>query len=223
MSMPGKHVEGSAAATPEGWVPVERRWVGLDRRTIAPALVVLGLAIVMSVVPYSIDQAVSYKEEVAAGDEMQLDSTLGSSVRFVPTPGWGIADGLRVGNPRAGGTYPSSAEVVNGDVGLFVKVAPFDGDAEALLQQIRETTDALNDEAGFHVVGDPVPFQTATGDVGVIANYQATGSEGLLAALVYDGAGVEIVATGPQDTPAATVEDIARMIASVSYQEGGAA
>lgn len=204
---------------PEGWVPVEQRWLGLDRRTIPPALVVIGLWLVMVIVPASLNQAVEYDDEVVAGDVMQL----GARVTFVPTPGWGIEEGLRASDATNSGEYPPDAKVVDGDVSLRVITAPFDGDAEALLDQIKETTDALNDEAGFHVVGDPVPFQTAAGEVGVIARYEATGSKGLLAALVFDGLGVEMIATGPQDTPTETVEDIARMIASVSFQGGGSA
>jgi hypothetical protein len=207
-----------ASTRPEGWVPVERRWLGLDRRTMAPALIVIGLALVLSIVPSAINQVVAYHDEVKVGDVMQL----GTNVRFVPTPGWGIVDGLRVGNATAGGAYPPTAKVVNGDVALSVTTAPFSGDADALLDQVKETTDALHHEAGFHVVSSAVPIQTAQGAEGVIARYEATGSKGLLAAFVFDGEGVQVVATGPPDTPESTVEDIARMIASVSHQAGGA-
>lgn len=33
---------------PETWIPADRRWWGLDRRTVAPALVVFGLALVLA-------------------------------------------------------------------------------------------------------------------------------------------------------------------------------
>ncbi|MFD6057503.1 hypothetical protein [Rhodococcus wratislaviensis] len=32
------------------WVPVDRRWFGLDRATIAPALIVLAVASVMALI-----------------------------------------------------------------------------------------------------------------------------------------------------------------------------
>ncbi|MER5837642.1 hypothetical protein ABT116_44625, partial [Streptomyces sp. NPDC002130] len=39
------------------WVPVDRRWFGLDRTTILPAAIVLAVAIVMSIVIPQINDA----------------------------------------------------------------------------------------------------------------------------------------------------------------------
>jgi hypothetical protein len=64
-----------------------RRSAGIDRRTVGPALLVLALAVLMSVVLPSIDSATSYRDQVEKGDVAE------------------IADGLTM-LPASGGTWP---------------------------------------------------------------------------------------------------------------------
>ena len=98
----GRHVA-------HAWVPVERRWFGLDRRSLLPALVVFVIAIVLrSVIPW-IDQAVPGHDVVRAGDRLNLDRGL----TVTPPVGWELVDGLLVGastvQPGAGSpTYGRS-------------------------------------------------------------------------------------------------------------------
>ena len=79
----------------QGWVPVDRRWLGLDRPTIAPTLTVFALAIVMVVVLPFIDATVSY-DTAKAGDVIEVQG----DVTFVPEAGWAITSGIRAGDPR---------------------------------------------------------------------------------------------------------------------------
>ena len=124
----------------ETFVPADRRWLGLDRRTLAPTLVVFALAFVMTVVLPIIDVAISYDDKVIPGDVLAVDG----DVTFVPEPGWGITAGVRQGAAPAGGQYPPKATVVDGGVTFTVRSATFHGDANALLDQIKTTTDALS-------------------------------------------------------------------------------
>ncbi|MGH3461323.1 MAG: hypothetical protein ACRDP9_07585 [Kribbellaceae bacterium] len=204
------------AARPRDWVPVERRWLGLDRATIPPALVVLALAILMAVVVPAVDHAVPGGTRVRAGDEVALRG----GISFVPATGWILTDGvLRGREPRAG--VGSTATVTDGPVALTVRTAPFTGTPTALLEQIKDTTDALNGSHGLHITGDVQAVQTAGGQRGVIARYRGTSSDGAIAAFVVDGTGVEVVVTGPPDVPGDPSAAIAGMIAGIA-PEGGA-
>lgn len=198
----------------EGWVPVERRWLGLDRRTIVPALVVLVLGIVLANVIPAINGAIAYDDEVRAGDVIGLKA----GVRFVPTPGWGITEGRRVGDETRSRIFTASATVEEGDVAFVVRTAPFAGDANALLEQLEEIDDKLRDDRGVHTTGEAHAIATNSGINGVLKRYTGTKTDGLLAAFVVDGTGVQVVLAGPPgelDEPAA---DVGRMIASITHE-----
>lgn len=199
------------------WVPVDRRWLGLDRRTIVPALVVLALALVMGSVIPAINDSVSYDDKVVAGDVIEVDG----GVTFVPSVGWGITDGVRTGQRPLSGSYPDTATVVDGDVSFSIRTAPFKGDASALLEQIRATTTALDGSQGFHFTSDPTDIVTAHGDRGVAARFQGARSDGLIAAFVFGDRGVQVTAYGAPDATAGPAEDIAAMIASIEHVNEG--
>jgi hypothetical protein len=50
----------------------QRRFLGIDRRTVGPALVVVGLAVVMSIVLPSIDSGTAYSQEAHTGDVVEI-------------------------------------------------------------------------------------------------------------------------------------------------------
>jgi hypothetical protein len=203
-------------AVPQTWIPVERRWLGLDRATLAPALVVLALAAVMALAAPAIDHAVSGGTRVRAGDVMVLQG----GVQFVPAAGWELTDGiLRGEEPRAGN--PASATVVDGPVALTVRTGPFPGTPLALLEQIKQTTDELHGKHGLHVTGGATAIQTASGEHGVIARYQGTSSNGALATFVIGGTGVEVVVTGPPKLPTDPAQVASGMITSISAEPAG--
>src|SRR6218665_2596803 len=74
----------SPLAPIEGHVPVEHRFLGLDRRTTPLALVLVAIAAVFLVVVPSIDRAVGWDDAIEAGDVIDL----GDGVTFVPPEGW---------------------------------------------------------------------------------------------------------------------------------------
>jgi hypothetical protein len=195
-----------------GWVPADERLFGVDRRTIAPTLAVFALAIVMSVVLPVINAKVPYDDIVKAGDALQLQG----DVTFVPEAGWGITSGVRVGKAPLSGEYPATATVEHRAVKFSVHTAPFDGDANKLLDQIETTSEALNRGRGVHVAGAHTTIVTDQGKQGATARVTGPHSGGVIAAFVFDGRGVEAVATGPSDAGADLTGAVFGMIRSIS-------
>lgn len=200
-----------------GWVPADERLFGVDRRTIAPTLAVFALAIVMSVVLPIVNAQVPYHDIVKAGDVLQLQG----DVTFVPEAGWGITSGLRAGNAPLSGAYPARATVEHKAVKFTVRTAPFDGDADKLLDQIETTSEALNRGRGVHVAGRHTTIVTDQGKQGATARVTGPHTGGVIAAFVFDGRGVEAVATGPTDAGPELTTAVLQMIRSISHPRGG--
>ena len=209
--------ESSAASGPsydpdDSWVPADERLFGLDRRTIAPTLTVFALAFVMSVVLPLINTKVPYHDIVKAGDVIELRG----DVTFVPEAGWGIKSGVRAGNAPLSGEYPDHATVVDADVKFTVRTAPFHGNANALLDQIEKTSDALNRGRGVHVTGRHTTIVTDQGKQGTTARVIGPQKSGVIAAFVFDGRGVAAEATGPSGSDQEPTAAVLRMIRSIS-------
>ena len=207
----------SAAATPrfepdERWVPADERWFGLDRRTIRPTLAVFTLTIVMSVILPVINATVPYHDIVKAGDVLELEG----DVTFVPEAGWGITSGLRAGHAPLSGEYPATATVEDGAMKFTVRTGPFHGDADKLLDQIEATSEALNRGRGVRVTGAQKTIVTDHGRQGAVARVSGPHSGGVLVAFVFDGRGVEAVATGPTDISEQEAAGVIRMVRSIN-------
>jgi hypothetical protein len=210
-------VEASRFEPDAGWVPADERLFGVDRRTIAPTLAVFALAIVMSVVLPVINAKVPYDDSVKAGDVLQLQG----DVTFVPEAGWGITSGVRAGNAPLSGEYPATATVEHSAVKFTVRTAPFDGDANKLLDQIETTSEALNRGRGVHVAGAHTTIVTDQGRHGTTARVTGPHTGGVIAAFVFDGRGVEAVATGPSDARPELTAAVFRMIRSIRHPGEG--
>lgn len=216
--MPDHEIEKSSAPSParfepdEGWVPADERLLGVDRRTLAPTLAVFALAIVMSVVLPVTNAKVPYDDIVNAGDVVQLQG----NVTFVPEAGWSITSGVRAGDVPLSGEYPATATVRDEAVKFTVHTAPFDGDANKLLDQIETTSEALNRGRGVRVTGAHTTIATDQGKQGATARVTGPHTGGVIAAFVFGGRGVEAVATGPSDTRPELTAAVLRMIRSIS-------
>jgi hypothetical protein len=195
-----------------GWVPADERVFGVDRRTIAPTLAVFALVIVMSVVLPVVNAMVPYADIVKAGDVMQLQG----DVTFVPEAGWGIKSGVRAGNAPLSGAYPATATVEDKAVKFTVRTAPFDGDANKLLDQIETTSEALNHGRGGQVASAHTGIVTDQGKQGATARVTGPHTAGVIVAFVFEGRGVEAVAIGPSDTDPEPTAAVFRMIRSIS-------
>jgi hypothetical protein len=196
------------------WVSVERRWLGLDRRTIPPALVVLALGILIAKVIPAIERAIPYDDQVVAGDVIGVEN----GVTFVPPTGWGITEGRRVGDEPRGGAFTPSATVEDGDAAFRVTASPFRGDSNALLDQLDELDEKLKDDRGLHTTGPAHAVATGSGIDGVLKRYSGTNTDGLLAAFVADGVGIRAVLTAPPGELADQRQEIDRMIASIRHK-----
>lgn len=198
---------------PDDWVPVEHRFLGLDRRTIAPALVVLALAFLCATVVPAIDAAIEAENPVRPGDVLNL----GKGLTMVPAQDWNIVTGLRLGDetnaPATGGAPP--VELSNGTVRLRVALGPFAGNPNALLDQINQVNTELDDIDQFATTGDRVSVSTASGETGVVETFTGSDVVGKIAAFVHDGTGVEVLVVGLPEDMARHQEDIEAMVESI--------
>lgn len=207
---PAPAPERDTPPPPSDWVPADRRWAGFDRRTLWPAFFVAGFALLLNLGAPALNAAVGYHDPVRTGDVMALPKGAG----FVPVAGWNVESGVRL---ATGLTPPAETRLAHGDVAFSVTVGAFSGDARALVDQIKKTTDAIHGSADLHVTGEPAEIATAAGDRGMAVRYHSTSAEGVLAAFVRDGSGVEIVVSGPVGLSTADVRDVATMIDSLRF------
>ncbi|MGH1565262.1 hypothetical protein [Mumia sp. DW29H23] len=196
-----------------GWVPVERRWFGFDRRTIAPALVVLAVALFFNLALPAIDDAVPYDDPVEAGDVMVLRD----GVTFAPPVGWEIEDGVRRGEEPVNSSTPTTATVSNGRVTVRLTTGPFDGTPQELLDQLEKTTDALN-KSGPKVTGGRASVRTDSGVTGVMARYVSASTDGAITAFVVDGVGLEVEVVAAKAAPTGDAQAVASLIRSITFE-----
>jgi hypothetical protein len=199
----------------------ERRSWGIEPRTVVPALVVLGLALVMSVVLPSIDSATAYRDQVHRGDIAEIASGL----TLVPASGWELASGALVGETRSPIGTTAATELVDGSVNFSVQAAPFDGKPSALLTRINKINDDLHHVRGRAAgTTDRYAVRTRQGVVGVAEDFVGVARQGSVVAFVFrshrrstrsQGEGVEIVVGGPTGEISRLRDDIVAMIRSV--------
>ncbi|MCR1785272.1 hypothetical protein KVF89_22220 [Nocardioides carbamazepini] len=190
-------------------VPVEHRFLGLDRRGFPYAFSVLAIFLVATVVVPRIDKAINWDDPVAAGDQLALSER----IVFTPATGWNVQSGFRAphGEPagRSGG-----AALTGGGVVLTVAPDSFDGTPTELLAQIQKVTSATDDPS-FRVDGKASTVSTMSGEVGVLQSYSSVRGDGLIAAFVIDGTGIKVTAYGPPVQLKAAAERVHAMITSI--------
>jgi len=199
----------SSSTTSTGRVPVEHRLLGLDKRSFPPALFVVAVFLVATVLVPRVNDAIAWDDPVRAGEQLALTD----SVAFTPATGWNVERGFRVG---AGGSAVTSGEATVAGAGVTFDIVPdtFDGTPAELLDQIEKVTSRTGDPT-FQVEGDPATITTPAGDVGVIQTYSSVNADGLVAAFVIGDTGLEITAYGPPAQMTAAADDIHDMIASI--------
>jgi hypothetical protein len=208
----------SPVATPESKarVPVEHRFLGLDKRSFPYAFFVIAVFLVATVVIPRINDAIDWDDPVQAGDRLLV----ADGIVFTPTTGWNVESGVRLGGGSAVGK--SGEATVSGDGVTFDVVADsFDGTPAELLDQIEKVTSATGDES-FTIDGDPATITTPSGETGVIQTYSSVTGDGLIAAFVIDGTGVKVTAYGPPAQMTAASDDIDDMIASIERTDSDA-
>ena len=202
-----------------------RRAPGIDRRTVGPALLVLALAALMSVVLPSIDGATSYRDQVDKGDVAEIADGL----TLVPATGWDLATGALVGHTRSLVGTTATTEVVDGSVELEVQTAPFDGTPSALLTRVNKIdADLERLRGGATATTRRYAVRTRQGAVGVAQDFVGVHKQGTIVAFVFRSRGqstssqaeatregVVAVAAGPKGSISRRRDDIVAMIRSI--------
>lgn len=186
-----------------GHVPVEHRWLGLDRRTIPLALVVLGVMLVFMVAIPVVNDVVGWDDETRAGDVLNL----GQGVTFVPPVGWELTSGIRVGDePVSGITGDGAASIGTGGVQVTVNRGNFDGTPDELLDQVNRlrTASDADENRSFKVTGPRATVTTASGLTGVSEAYTSANGEGRVLAFTLDAGKGATTPTGVTITIDAT-------------------
>lgn len=204
---------------PDGWVPVEHRILGIDRRTIAPALAVLAFVVFVAVVLPAVDESVAYDDPIASGDVMDL---VAGKLTFVPAEGWNRVDGSLVGE-GAVESVGSASNVVIEDVSVSITTGEFQGTPDELLDQINDLNDALEDPRGLGVAGPREEVTSASGLTGVAETFTGLDERGIAAAFVVEvdgtSVGVEVVVRGSVESIEDHIEEIATMLDSMSLAD----
>ena len=198
-----------------GRIPVEHRVLGLDRRSFPPALFVIAVFVLATIVIPGINSAVSYDDPVLAGQRMALAGDL----VFTPAVGWEVIEGHRV---QPDGTISASGDVKLTGNGVTFVVTPgaFTGSPSGLLTQVAKFSSSTSDPS-FQVVGDPVTVTTDSGETGVAQAYRSIDGDGVVAAFVIDGTGLKITAYGQTPQMVAASDTLTAMVASIARVNSG--
>ena len=202
-----------------------RRFLGIDRRTIAPALLVLALALLMSVVLPAIDAGTPYHHAVRAGDVAEV----AGGITLVPASGWSLADGALAGRTRSPVGDTAQTELVDGSVDFFVQAAPFAGTPAALLARINRIDADLHRARGrAAATSHHYTVTTRQGVGGVAEDFVGLARQGSVVAFVFRSRGpstgptgqpvregVEIVVSGPSGSLDRRRDVVVRMIRSI--------
>ena len=193
-------------------VPVEHRFLGLDRRTFPFAIAALAVwALWVIVVPW-VDRQVSWDDPIRAGDVLRVTD----NVTLTPIAGWGLESGLRTRDRTSSGAKASGNVLLTNDgVQFAITSGPWKGTPAALLRQITKVTTTTSGDESLHFTAATRSIETEAGDAGVIEAFASGRASGLIAAFVFDGQGLEIQAVGPPEQLNSNVRDIAAMIASL--------
>lgn len=159
----------TAPEPPRGWVPVEHRFLGLDRRTFKPALIALVIALVLAYGLPALNAAIPWHNEIRAGDRLDL----GAGATAVPPVGWQLQSGTLTG---AAATSPATLQAVlaTGGATIELRGAPYRGSADAFLDQVERSE---GDVPG--VDGARGTVTTAAGLTGVVQAGTGPGGDAL--------------------------------------------
>jgi len=203
---------------PDNWVPVEQRWLGLDKRTIAPGLIAILLVIVFTVVVPAIDDSMEYDRQIEAGDVIDL----GAGLTIVPPVGWGFPSGSLTSDDTIGGAEQVShleASLENSGLTVSITTGEFNGTPDQLLEQMVALNESYTNIDNSRALTESTTLTTASGLSGVIQAFAGVNIDGLLAAFMVDGIGIEIVVQGPRNSLLVNAETIAMMFDSLTYSD----
>lgn len=183
-------------------VPVEHRVLGLDRRTITPAVIIAAIVLFYAVlIPY-VDGLVDHDSAVEPGTSV----VIGAGVSLVPPAGWEITDRTALDE--------GSLELHNSGIIVNANVGPFNGDLDDLLAY----ADGLVDDAESAVVHHEArSIVAADGTAGLEEQWDGLNTQGLLAVFSDGTVGVVITVEGPEPMVTRHQQELDQMITSVRF------
>jgi hypothetical protein len=199
-------------------VPVEHRWLGLDRRSIPYGLVAFGVVALWAWVMPWVSAQVAWDDTTRTGEAFQVTT----EVTMTVPPGWGVVSGLRTVDEPRGGDEVREAEqtvLVKDGVVFAIQQGPFDESPTRLLDQANRITGAQ--VSGYHVSGESHNVTTAAGLRGVTQSFTSATGAGTVTAFVVDGQGIEVQVAGPQAQATALKSEVDAMIDSLAQDGGG--
>jgi len=173
-----------------GWVPVEHRWIGLDRRQMKPAVFVLVVALLLIYGWSGLNAIVPWDNPTKAGDVLNL----GDGATAVPPVGWQLEDGTLVSDRTGVSATNDTVKLTKAGTTIQMTGAAFNGTAAQFLDQVISSEDPDAD-----ISGTPATFTTTSGLVGVVRSASGSGGDELLAAF-------KMSKTEPAAAPALLVE-----------------
>ena len=183
-------------------VPVEHRVLGLDRRTITPAVIIAVIVMFYAVIIPYVDGLVDHDSAVEAGTSL----VIGEGVSIVPPAGWEVTDRTAL---DAG-----SLELHNSGILVNATVGPFTGELDDLLAY----ADGIGDDAESAVVHhEASSIVAADGTAGLEEHWDGVNTEGLLAVFSDGTLGVVIAVEGPQPIVTRHQQELGQMIRSVRF------
>jgi hypothetical protein len=167
---------------PHGWIAVEHRFLGLDRRTFGPGLTALGVALALVYGLSALDAAIPWHNETRAGDVLDL----GAGAVAVPPVGWQLQSGALVGG-AAQNARNLRVLLATGGATIELRGTSYDGSSAAFLAQVRRSEG--DDPPGAD--GSIGTLTTDSGLVGVAQGSTGPGGDGLdVAFKMASGAGL---------------------------------
>jgi len=171
-------VSASTRQPPEDWVPVEHRLLGLDRRTFKPALIALGIALVLIYGLPALNAAIPWRNEIRAGDVLDL----GAGATAVPPVGWQLESGTLTGSGAPANPASLQITIAAGGASIEFRGTGYTGSAEAFLDQVER---AEGNTPG--VDGERGTVTTAAGLTGVAQAGTGPGGDALDVAFKVPG------------------------------------
>lgn len=202
------------------FVPVDRRVLGLDRRSLLPAAVVLGLALFLGWLLPVVDGAVALDDEIRPGDRLAV----GDGLVVTPPVGWQLQTGVRLA-PGASAASGAPARLVSDGATITILSASFSGSPDDLLERANEIEGATGTRPEFTVAGGRSTLTTSGGLAGVVEDWDGLSSEGVLAAVTAasdgeDDVGVTITVDAPRGQLAGIVDEVNALIDSLGSEQG---
>lgn len=198
-------------------MPVEDRWLGLDRRSLPYGLVGFAVIALWAWVMPWVNAQVPWDDTTEVGEAFQVTTEVAMTV----PAGWGVESGLRTVDEPRGGDEARDAEqtvLVKDGVVFAILQGPFDESPARLLEQANRITGAQS--SGYHVSGEVHNLTTSGGLRGVAQDFTAATGAGTVSAFVVDGQGIEIQVAGPQEQVTALKGETRAMIHSLT-KDGG--